>query len=51
MNIEEKNMLDFLSAVQMGRIIFNLYVDKTSNKELKNMLKDSIQIIEEHEKN
>lgn len=50
MNIEEKNMLDFLSAVQMGRIIFDLYVDKTSNKELKNMLKDSIRIIEEHEK-
>ncbi len=49
MNIEEKNMLDFLSAVQMGKKIFELYYEKTANKNLKNLIKDTLSLFKSHE--
>ncbi len=49
MNIEEKNMLDFLSAVQMGEKIFELYYEKTANKNLKKLIKDTLSLFKSHE--
>lgn len=49
MNVEEKNMLDFLSAVQMGKRIFEVYYEKTANKSLKELIKETLTIFSNHE--
>ncbi len=49
MNTEEKNMKDFLSAVEMGNKIFSLYENAAINKELKSYIKDSKDLFVNHE--
>lgn len=49
MTQQEKNMKDYLSAVKMGRDIFEIYYKKTANKNLKAHIKSSLELFRVHQ--